>query len=552
MVKQLLKYMKTKWVIVVLVLCVALFLRIYKIDSNPPGLTPDEAALGYNAYSILKTGKDEYGTKLPIVFKSFGDYKPGLYVYLAVPAVATLGLNETAVRLPSVIAGVINVFLVYLITKELFRKDKLSLISLVVAATNPWLIYFSRGAWEVNVALTLTLAGIYFFLRSFEKNKVIILPGIFFALTLLDYQGAKLSTTVVLVILFILYWRELLKIKLKYSIMAFMIGLIITLPIILGLFNGQIGRLNVFSIFSYPRGNELQTFLNEGNIKKGSIVYDLFYNEPLNFFRGITGRFFNYFSGRFLFFEGDWANPRHTPPYQGVLVVGDIMFLAIGIVIFLKERISKEKLFVLLWLILAPLPAILSRDQVQAVRSFQLSIPLIIIISFGINEFVTTRAKKIFIVLVFAIYALTYAYFLDSYFVHQPIHNSKLWQYGYKQMVEKIIPIQKNYNKIFVQQSYDQPYIYFLFYEKYNPASWQKQANLRINSSGDVGLVEHLDNICFCKIDWSIDRGDHGDLVVGDINAIPPVDSVDPKEFIVIDEINYLNNLPAWRMIEVK
>src|SRR5947207_11844011 len=117
-------------VIILLILLAALFLRIYKIDSNPPGLTPDEASLGYNAYSILKTGKDEYGTFLPIIFKSFGDYKPGLYVYLDVPFVALGGLNEVTTRLPSVFAGVFTVYLVYLIVKELFKDDRLALVSL--------------------------------------------------------------------------------------------------------------------------------------------------------------------------------------------------------------------------------------------------------------------------------------------------------------------------------------------------------------------------------------------------------------------------------------
>src|SRR5579859_5044425 len=111
------KLLQKKWVIILLILLVATFLRIYNLSSNPPGLTPDEASLGYNAYSILKTGRDEYGTLLPVIFKSFGDYKPGLYVYLAIPSVATFGLNEFAVRLPSVIGGVMTVYLVYLITK---------------------------------------------------------------------------------------------------------------------------------------------------------------------------------------------------------------------------------------------------------------------------------------------------------------------------------------------------------------------------------------------------------------------------------------------------
>ena len=540
-------------VIILLILLAALFLRIYKIDSNPPGLTPDEASLGYNAYSILKTGKDEYGSFLPLIFKSFGDYKPGLYIYLTVPTVATLGLNETAVRLPSVISGVITVYLVYLVVKELFRKERLALISLFVAATNPWLIYFSRGAWEVNVALALTLAGVYFFLKSFSKPKLLVAAAAFFGLTLLDYQGAKLSTGIVIAILGILYWKQVLKLPFKYLTTAFIVGLVFSLPIILSLFSGQGGRLTVFSVFSYPRPDTyLQAFLKEANVQKGSIVYDLFYNEPLNFFRGIAGRFFNHFSGRFLFFGGDWANPRHTPPYQGVLIIGDIIFLAMGTVALLKNKITKETAFVLLWLLLAPLPAILSRDQVHAVRSFQLSIPLIIIIAFGIN-FLLQNFKKIFVLIVFGVYAATYIYFLDSYFVHQPIHNSQYWQYGYKQMVEKITPIQKNYKEVIVQQSYDQPYIYFLFFQKYDPVKWQKQAYLKQDNGLDVGHVEKLDNICFCAIDWSRDRGDHGDLIVADTKVIPPLDSNDPKQFTLIDEIKYLNNkTTAWRILEIK
>ena len=71
--------------LLVFIVFLAVLLRFFKLGSIPPHLTPDEAALGYNAYSILKTGKDEFGKTFPLVFKSFGDYKPGLYVYASVP-----------------------------------------------------------------------------------------------------------------------------------------------------------------------------------------------------------------------------------------------------------------------------------------------------------------------------------------------------------------------------------------------------------------------------------------------------------------------------------
>src|SRR5260221_12764213 len=124
---QIKKILSNKWLLVIAFL-LAVILRVWHLGSIPPGLTPDEASLGYNAYSILHTGRDEYGKFLPIIFKSFGDFKPGLYVYLAVPTVALCGLNELSVRLPSVIAGTVSVLLIFLIVKELFKDEKLAFI----------------------------------------------------------------------------------------------------------------------------------------------------------------------------------------------------------------------------------------------------------------------------------------------------------------------------------------------------------------------------------------------------------------------------------------
>jgi len=185
-----------------LILGLALVVRLYKIDVIPPHLTSDEAALGYNAYSVLKTGRDEYGSLFPIIFKSFGDYKPGLYVYFTVPTVGIFGLNEFSVRLVSVLAGVLAVFVLYEIVKRLTQNSNLALIASFVLSLNPWHIFFSRGAWEVNLSLTLTLLGILFFLFSLKKEKWLLVSAIFFGSTFVCYQGAKLSTLIVLVILF--------------------------------------------------------------------------------------------------------------------------------------------------------------------------------------------------------------------------------------------------------------------------------------------------------------------------------------------------------------
>ena len=105
--------------LLLIVVFIAIFLRVYKLGSVPPSLNWDEVSLGYNAYSILHTGKDEYGKFLPLILQSYDDYKPALYAYLAIPSVALLGLTEIAARIPSVTFGVTAIILVYFLVTEL-------------------------------------------------------------------------------------------------------------------------------------------------------------------------------------------------------------------------------------------------------------------------------------------------------------------------------------------------------------------------------------------------------------------------------------------------
>jgi 4-amino-4-deoxy-L-arabinose transferase-like glycosyltransferase len=553
------------------IIIIASVLRLWNLNTNPPSLTPDEAALGYNAYSILKTGRDEYGTFMPIIFKSFGDYKPGFYIYTTVPFVAIFGLNEWSVRLPSAVAGILSVWLLYLIIKQFslnkkleIGKWKLETLAAFLLAISPWHIYFSRGGWEINLALTLSLTGIYFFLKSFSKPLFLILSSLSFSLTYITYQGAKLSTTVILLLLFILYFKDvqtLLKKDWKKITISIFFGLIILLPIFNSFYQGQTGRLTVFSVLSYRRPEKmLQGLLDEGKETIGSMQYYLFHSESLNFARGILGRWFNHFSGRFLFFEGDWENPKQTTPYHGVLTVFDIILFIFGIISFAKAKKNRMLFFFGIWLLLAPLPSALSRDQVHAVRAYNMVIPLTVLLALGLSfilqyiQFIKSNISKfILYASFFILYSLSYVYFLDMYFIHLPVHNTKVWDYGYKQIVEDVFPIQNNYAKIRVQQSYAQPYIFFLFYEKYDPASYQKKAAyVEGEYKDDVGKIEHLDNLCFCPIDWSVNRGDTDTLFVADELHMPVSDSDDPNLFNVIDTIKYPDGFNAFRVVEVK
>lgn len=548
--------MKTK-IALLIILFAAFLIRIWNIGSVPPGLTPDEAALGYNAYSILKTGRDEYGKLLPVIFTSFGDFKPGLYVYSAVPFVGIFGLSEFSVRFPSVLAGVFIVFMIYKIGLH-FAGNKLALFAALVSSLNPWLIYFSRGAWEANLSLAITLAAIYFFLKFFEKPKYLPISAFLFSLTLLTYQGAKFSTLIVLIVLFVLYFTEIKRLIAKMPkifVTSFIVGIVFSLPIVLSFFRGQTARLEVFSLFSYPRPEkELSQFLSESEINKTSAEYFLFHSETLNFKRAILGRWFNALSADFLFFEGDYENPIHSAPYQGMLLLADMVLIPLGAFFVMKSGRKKFLVFIFLWLVLAPLPAALSRDRVSAVRSLSTAIPLMYLAASGMSGLFynvkNLKLKYLTLGLLGPTYLFSIMYFLDAYFVHLPVHNAATWRYGMKEMSLEIDRMKNDFKEIVVEQSFNQPYIYYLFYTRSDPANYQKTAKLTESEYKlDVGYVESAGNIKYQKIDWQVLKGKPGTLVAAKPESLPPDFSKDAK---VLKEIMYPDGKsPAFYILEI-
>src|SRR5258708_5680314 len=144
---------KGTWSILLGIIVIASVLRLWRLGSVPLSPDWDEAALGYNAYAILHTGRDEYGKFLPLVLQSFNDYKPALYTYIALPFIAIFDLSVFAVRLPSALFGIITVFATFFLVKELTKRNDVALLSSFFLAISPWHIQFSRVAFETNVGL---------------------------------------------------------------------------------------------------------------------------------------------------------------------------------------------------------------------------------------------------------------------------------------------------------------------------------------------------------------------------------------------------------------
>ena len=117
-------------------------LRLTFTTVNPPSLNWDEVSHGYNAYSILETGKDEWGVRLPLIFKAYGDFKLPVYIYITAISEFLLGLNVLAVRLPSILAGITSIIFTFKLVKLLFKNNFLALLSAFLVTIEPWSLFF--------------------------------------------------------------------------------------------------------------------------------------------------------------------------------------------------------------------------------------------------------------------------------------------------------------------------------------------------------------------------------------------------------------------------
>ena len=190
--------------IFVLIIFLASVLRLYKLGEVPGSLDWDEASIGWNAWSILKTGTDEYGKAWPVSIRSFNDYKPPLYVYAAIPSMAIFGKTEFAVRLPSAFAGILTVAITFFLVKELTKNHLFSVLCSLLLAISPWAIQFSRVAFEANLALLFFVAGatllVYFINR--QKNIFLLSSFFFFIFSIYSYHSPRLVIPIFLLGIF--------------------------------------------------------------------------------------------------------------------------------------------------------------------------------------------------------------------------------------------------------------------------------------------------------------------------------------------------------------
>lgn len=480
----------------------SLVLRLYHLSILPPGLTWDEAALGYNSYSILKTAHDEHGAFLPVIFKSFGDYKPGLYVYLALPGIALASLNEFTTRLPSAVFGALAAIGIYLFTNLVFAKlnkgfVKVGHFAALLLSLSPWHLHFSHSAWEANVALTLTIFALFFWLKFLLIPKTPLWPSLLLSLlTLYTYQSAKLITPAAfIIVIFAALPQFLPRIK---QVFSFQLDLIFSSILILfcalvylQALTGPAGnRLSRLSIFNYqPQVSKQQVDLSWGSPTVARLLYS---NLDLSL-RSISSRYLYHLSPEVLFYQTTPTISREHIPRLSLLHILEVVPVVLGAIALSRLRNRTANITILGFLLLGPLPAALTLSEYSPVRSLFTVFPLLIIAGLGFY-YLHQNIPKIIYLLILASLSFNIILDLSIYYNHAGPRLAADYNYGYKQAIEEI----KTHpaDTVVMTDVLGQPYIYYLFYTTFDPKQYQ-QINDYIDQGIDVGKVGRVGKVEF-------------------------------------------------------
>lgn len=545
-----------KYFPLLLILLLATLLRVLSLNTNPAGLNADEAAIGYNAWSLIETGKDEHGASWPIVFRSFDDYKLPVYFYLVLPFVKFFGLNIWSVRLPSAILGVASVWLVFLFAKQLFTKNKyLPYISALLLAVSPWHLQFSRGGWEVNVATFFILFGVWGFLKGLNNSKYFLLFVISLVLSLYTYHSARIVSPLLALFLVIAFRGDLFSSftgkKLKMIILSLIIGIALSLPIAIQLLSkeGQ-ARFSGVSLLADTGPYWQALELRRGHPQESTMYVRTVHNQYLSYGLRFVKNYLSHYSPRFLFITGDEI-ARSKVPETGQSYIFLIPFYLIGLLWLLKLD-SKGKQFIFFWFLIAPLAASMTFQAPHALRAQNMVIPLSIISAAGLSqtiEFLKNLRLKlltpVFILLVSLAGLYSISRYLHEYYVHYPKELPFAWQYGFDQIAAYTKAHYGEYDHIVISDRYDQPYILMAFFLQYPPETLQKEIVMTPRDNFGFSTVRKLGKLEFRTI-----RYDEVDKKLPNTLIIAADESVNDKA--VIFTINDPAGKPMYKFLSTK
>jgi 4-amino-4-deoxy-L-arabinose transferase-like glycosyltransferase len=533
----------TKRAILLLIILVFVFLlRFYNLANVPSGFHADEAAFGWNAYSILQTGRDEYGKFLPLTFRSFDDYKAGLNVYLIVPFIKVFGLNEFAVRFPSVIIGMLLVGLTYFLTKKIAKNEKLAFLTSLLIAICPTSILLGRVQSDPLLSIFFIFLSLYFFLLWKEKKGMINLFCFLLSIVLSFYSNTlpRAFYPIYIFLLGFFYWKEISVKQKKLLFVGVVLVFILDLYLIFGVSGSRFGQVSVMSSPS------VTSFLREHVVGKSRNIFEkVIYNKVTAVGYSVISNYVSYLNLNFLYFKG--GQPlREIVPNSGILYLLELPFLVLGIYQVVKKKYKWGGLLIL-WILIVPFIFSLASDETPNDHRFFLAVlPIEILTGIGLLRFgkffITNKFEKIvFGLFLIMVYYFSLYFYLRNLFIYQPIISPYYRGYAYRELNQKLDLYSPHYNKIVITKGNVAPYIYMLFFQKFSPKKYQESGSNRDFEGTGFGKFIFTEEKCPFSFDLK--------------NKILYVDDGDcevPKDAWVLSIVRWLDGKIAFKLLQVK
>lgn len=496
--------MKKIYIILGIIFIVGTLLRFYRLGEFPVGFHRDEAFLGYNAYSLLKTGMDMSGNFLPLHLESFL-YSPAGYSYFAIPIIALFDLNVFTVRFASAFFGSLTIAMMYFLTKELLSNRKHSLqISLVAAgilAVSPWHINLSRTATENVLVVFFLVLGVFLYLLWAKKGGwwLFVLSFVSFALTMFVYQAPRAFLPFFLPLLIYMFPPVHRRIQsVKIWVVAFFIVIILPLLFILSSKDLNL-RLRTVSIFATEESHLVLNdyILTDGVFSIPVLQTRIFHNKATIYTQEFLGNYFSHFSYQFLFSDKGLPE-RYKISHAGLLYVIELPFLVFGLWRLLMDN-KKVGLFLLGWLLITPIGAGLTFDDVPSLQRTLMMVPVFsIFTACGIIAFfmsLGSRLRNMLIAVTIVVAAYSVFYYLHQYYIHSQVYRPWIRHDGYKELVATTNAILPKYQKAIITDRESAPTIFFLFYGKYDPSQFYRET--------EGSVMRDFDRINFGKYVFS-------------------------------------------------
>lgn len=524
---------KIKWYFLLPIIVISLFTRLYRLNTVPPHLSNDEISIAYDAYSIIRTARDEHSHFMPLAFESHGTYKAPLYIYLLSPLTLVLPNSSATARLPSAIAGCLTVLFIIFLATELTKSYKLGLLSGFVLAITPWHIYTSRMALEANMALFFLTLGLWLIIRSINRpdlHQTTI--GLFsLALSMYSYHTQWGLTPLLLIGLIPILYRQ----NSKKTIIACLFFLSLVTPLIARFFTDlqTTARANTELIW---RGANLADKLNNSQISLPE--------KSLIAIKAITENYLEYISPAPLFYNGLGLFERDRLFIQGLWPALFLIFLLSGLASIKYTIHSKYKSFIWWWLLSAPLVPALTQGGFNHVRFLPAVVPASLVIAIGWQELskkVSVALSRLLSITIIS----TFVYFLFIYFVHFPIHSGLNYQFGYQQAAQFLSSIDTTDKVIKIDNRFGPdniyigvPHLYLAYYTYTDPKELQ---NRWYDQEG-----MHFKNFIISNIDWNKESSNDSIIYFTPVYNLPTT-----KPYKELHSISLPDGSPVFKIITI-